>query len=71
MFMDINMFWAQLRVILASAAKVRVKMTLKRAQNKSMPRNIKLMYYYYYHYITTNSLIGHATVQAYDEPKYI
>ena len=40
MFAGINMFWARLKLILAQAAKARAKMSLRRAQNISMPKNI-------------------------------
>ena len=39
MFAGINMFWARLRLILARAARL-VKMSLRRAQNIFMPKNI-------------------------------
>ena len=40
MFAGINMFWARLRLILALAASARAKMSLRRAQNIFMPKNI-------------------------------
>ena len=40
MFAGINLFWAQLRLILARAVRRGLKWALRRAQNIFMPKNI-------------------------------
>ena len=40
MFVGINMFWAQLRLILARATRWGLKWVLRTAQNIFMPKNI-------------------------------